>query len=135
MGPEQLIADRRIPLSGAAEELGAPWQAAMPRIHAYLQACGIVDAERRQGAIVEIYVRLQSLLPLHQGENPVEIAMRETVQWVEEHREALDEEQNSESATSTPRHAALAMPEQTIDRRLFRRARNVSPVAAGPVDG
>ena len=135
MGPEQLIADRRIPLSGAAQEVGAPWQAAMPRIHAYLQACGMVDDERRQQAIVEIYVKLQSLLPLHQGENPVQIAMRETVQWVEEHRQALDEEQHAEPAVPTPRYAALSMPEQTIDRRLFRRARNVSTVAPGPAGG
>ncbi|MEX2124765.1 MAG: glucans biosynthesis glucosyltransferase MdoH [Woeseia sp.] len=130
MGPE-LIADRRIPLHGTDQEAGSPWQSAMPRIHAYLRACGVVDPERRQGIVVEIYVRLQSLLPLHQGENPVEIAIRETVQWVEEQREVQVAQRRTDSAPPTPPLAALPMPEQSIELRGIGRRGKAEAAAPG----
>jgi len=129
MGSE-LIADRRIVVrqgSRAGQDL--PWQEAMPRIHAYLSACGVSDALRREEIVAEILTRLHSLLPLHQGENPVEIAMRETVQWVADHRPHRDLQRSANAGPATPPRAELAMPEQCIELRSLRWTREAKPHA------
>ena len=99
----------------------SPWQQAMPRIHAYLIACGITDDARRHDIVAGICEKLQSLLPLHHGEKPMEVAMRETVQWVEDHQP----DPQGPSQDATPALAALAMPEQRIELRSPRWSRKV----------
>lgn len=128
MGPE-LIADRRIVRQGTSAGQDLPWQEAMPRIHAYLSACGVSDALRREEIVAAILTRLHSLLPLHQGENPVEIAMRETVQWVEDHRPLRDLQRSANTGPATPPRAELAMPEQCIELRRLRWTRKAKPHA------
>jgi len=119
MGPE-LIADRRPVRRNMPAGKDLAWQEAMPRIHAYLNACGVRDAFRREDIVTEILARLHTLLPLHQGENPVEIAMRETVQWVEEHRPHRDLQSSGNAGPATPPRAELPMPEQCIELRSWR---------------
>ncbi|HEX6260710.1 MAG TPA: hypothetical protein VFZ51_08645, partial [Woeseiaceae bacterium] len=104
----------------------------MPRIHAYLLACGITDDARRHDSVAGICEKLEALLPLHHGENPMEVAMRETVQWVEDHEPSHDPQRASEDAT--PPVAALAMPEQCIDLRSLRWSRKPAE-QWGPEDG
>ena len=129
MGPE-LIADRRVPRHDAPREENPLWHAAMPRMHAYLEASGVEDADRRAQIVAQIHERLQQLLPLHQGENPIEIAMRETVQWVEDHQPADDLQRPPRRAPATPPRAALPMSEQSIELhrlRWWRRGRSSGP--------
>jgi membrane glycosyltransferase len=126
MGPE-LIADWRLPQHDAPRDENPLWHAAMPRVHAYLEASGVKDAERRKQIVGQIHERLQQLLPLHQGENPIEIAMRETVQWVEDHQPGALQ-RSSERMLATPPRASLSMPEQIIELRSLRwRRRGGSP--------
>jgi membrane glycosyltransferase len=128
MGSE-LIADRRIVRKGTPAGQDLPWQEVMPRIHAYLSACGISDVRRREEIVAEILARLHSLLPLHQGENAAEIAMRETVQWVEDHRPHSDLQRSPNAAPATPPGAGLAMPEQRIELRGLGWTRKAKPPA------
>jgi membrane glycosyltransferase len=97
-------------------------------MHAYLSACGVSDGLRREEIVAEILATLHSLLPLHQGENPVEIAMRETVQWVEDYRPHRGLQRSANAGPATPPRAALAMPEQCIELRL-RWTRKVKEIA------
>jgi membrane glycosyltransferase len=119
MGPE-LIADWRLPHQDAAWQVNPLWKASVPRMDAYLEASGVRDRGRRQQIIAEIQERLQQLLPLHQGENPTEIAVRETVQWVEDHQPVHDPAQLAGVLPATPQRAELAMPEQSIELRSLR---------------
>jgi membrane glycosyltransferase len=119
MGPE-LIADWRLPRPDAPRHENPLWRPAMPRIHAYLRACGVADAEQQQRIVAEILERLQRLLPLHQGENPTEIAMRETVQWIEDHQLPQDAKHANAAVPATPPRAELPMPEQSIELRSLR---------------
>lgn len=124
MGPE-VIANRHMSMYGPEHGEVSPWQDAMPRVHAYLRASGFGDAERLPGIVAEIERRLQPLLPLHPGENAVEIAMRETVQWFEEQKAVAGAGRSAvASATpATPARAGLPMPEQAIELRRLRRSR------------
>jgi membrane glycosyltransferase len=128
MGPE-LIADRLIVRHGTPAGQDLPWQGAVPRVHAYLGACGVSDGLQREEIVAEILARLHSLLPLHQGENPVEIAMRETVQWVEDHRPHRGLQRSANAGPATPPRAELAMPEQCIELRSLRWTRKVKKSA------
>ena len=118
MGPE-LIADW-LPRHDAPREENPLWHAAMPRMHAYLEVSGVQDADRRTQVVAKIHERLQQLLPLHQGENPIEIAMRETVQWVEDHHPVDDLQKPARHLPATPPGAPLPMPEQRIELRRLR---------------
>ena len=116
-------------LQGPPAGQDLPWHEAWPRMHAYLSACGVSDGLRREEIVAEILATLHSLLPLHEGENPVEIAMRETVQWVADHRPHRDLQRSANAGPATPPRAELAMPEQCIELRNLRWRRKAKPRA------
>lgn len=109
-----------------AREANPLWHAALPRMHAYLAASGVKDVDRRTRIVARIHERLQELLPLHQGENPIEIAMRETVQWVEDHQSTDVLQGSVGRIAATPAGAPLSMPEQSIELRGLRWSRRNS---------
>ena len=108
----------------------APWQDAMPRVYAYLQASALVEPERMPAVLVEIQARLQSLLPLREHENAVEIALQETARWVEEERQQA-EIRHSPAPSATPPRSELPMPEQPIELNGLRREQD-DPPSDGP---
>jgi membrane glycosyltransferase len=95
-------------------------------VQAYLRAAGVVDDGLLNGALRDIDERLCALLPLREGEAPVEIAMRETVRWVEECRPMTPMEAAAAEGPTPPREG-LPMPEQTINLKAWRRGAVKSP--------
>jgi membrane glycosyltransferase len=140
MGPE-LIADKSLRTYPPERADAFVWREALPRIHAYLEASGFADPERLPGILTEVKARLQTLLPLREGENAVEVAMQETVQWVEEQQSTSD----AGRSPVTPARAGLVMPEQAIDLHGWRQSRKLwhdktdaceeTPSAPGPRPG
>ncbi|MGH8195191.1 MAG: glucans biosynthesis glucosyltransferase MdoH [Woeseiaceae bacterium] len=124
MGPD-VISNQQLPRYTRESGDVSPWQEAMPRMHAYLRAAGFGDPERLPGIVAAVERRLQPLLPLHPGENTVEVAMRETVQWVDEQepRGAAEDAAAASDLVATPLRAGLPMHEQTIELRRLRRPR------------
>ena len=107
----------------------SPWRDALPRVYRYLHAAGI-DSDRMPSVLAEIQSRLQALLPLHDHENPVEIALAETAQWVEEQRERA-QFRRSPAADATPASAPLDMPEQPVQLNGLGRSRGEEPPRGG----
>src|SRR5690606_14773383 len=107
----------------------SPWRDALPRVYRYLHAAGI-DSDRMPSVLAEIQSRLQALLPLHDHENPVEIALAETAQWVEEQRERA-QFRRSPAADATPASAPLDMPEQPVPLNGLGRSRGEQPPRGG----
>jgi membrane glycosyltransferase len=110
----------------------SPWQDAMPRVYAYLQAAGI-DSDRLPAVLVEIQARLQALLPLREHENPVEVALGETAAWVEQQRART--QFRAPAADATPPPEPLDMPEQPIELNGLRRPRRDEPPGGPPPAG
>lgn len=117
MGTE-LTAARRVRMHDAGRIDISPWRDAMPRVYTYLEAAG-VESERMPAVLVEIQTRLNSLLPLREHENPVEVAVQETADWVEEQR-ARAGFRRSPAADATPPGGELPMPEQPIELNGFK---------------
>lgn len=108
----------------------SPWQDAMPRVYSYLQAAG-VDSDRMPAVMVEIQARLQALLPLREHENPVEVALAETVHWAEEQRTRA-QFRRPPAADATPPPAGLEMPTRPIQLNGLRRGRGDEPPGGPP---
>ena len=110
MGPELIVAARE-PKAAPRAGLDEIWSEAEPRILAYLRAAGFEDTGRLPRILAAINERLRAFLPLHPGEHPTAVAMRETVHWVANQRwraSVID------GALSRPPPAQLDMPQQVI---------------------
>lgn len=128
MGPELICVTRE-----SRASLDAFWAEAEPRILAYLRAAGFDDAARMPRILAAINERLRAFLPLHPGEEPTAVAMRETVHWVANQRWRANP---IDGALSRPPPAALEMPRQVIElfgsKRTATNEEAPSPTPAGP---